>query len=61
MKDIEGKLNVLLIKRGNELITVPHLHESIRAHDELLLVGADEDIARFVGHNPTANGDTKKS
>lgn len=61
MKDIEGKLNVLLIKRGNELITVPHLQESIRAHDELLLVGADADIARFVAHNPTANGDNVKS
>lgn len=61
MKDIQGKLNVLLIKRGNELITVPHLQESIRAHDELLLVGADTDIERFVDHNPSADGDSVKS
>ncbi len=60
-KDIEGKLNVLLIKRGNDLITVPHFHEAIRAHDELLIVGADNDIARFVGHSPTPDGDSGKS
>lgn len=52
MKDMEGRLNVLLIKRGNQLITVPHFQESIRAHDELLIVGADADIARFVSNNP---------
>lgn len=60
MKDMEGKLNVLLIKRGNQLITVPHFDESIRAHDELLIVGADTDIARFVGHNPTRDGASGK-
>ena len=52
MKNMKGRLNVLLIKRGNQLITVPHFEETIRAHDELLIVGADADIARFVGHNP---------
>lgn len=52
MKDMEGRLNVLLIKRGNQLITVPHFQESIRAHDELVIVGADADIAQFLAHNP---------
>lgn len=59
--EIKGKLNVLLIKRGNELITVPHLHESVRAHDELLLAGADENIAKFVGLNPDADDGDEKS
>lgn len=54
MKDMEGRLNVLVIKRGNQLITVPHFQESIRAHDELVIVGADTDIAHFVDHNPDA-------
>lgn len=58
IKDREGKLNVLLIKRGNQLITVPHFQETIRAHDELVIVGADTDIGDFVEHNPEpiANG-----
>lgn len=54
MKDLEGRLNVLVIKRGNQLITVPHFQETIRAHDELVIVGADTDIAQFVDHNPDA-------
>lgn len=48
----ESKLNVLLIKRGKQLITVPHYQETIRAHDELLIVGADTDIEAFVERNP---------
>ena len=56
MKDMEGRINVLLIKRGNQLITVPHFQESIRAHDELVIVGADIDIAQFVGNNPSPGG-----
>jgi trk system potassium uptake protein len=48
----QGKLNVLLIKRGNQLITVPHYQEVIRAHDELVIVGADVDIETFVERNP---------
>lgn len=55
MKDLEGRINVLLIKRGNQLITVPHFQESIRAHDELVIVGADKDIAQFVGNTPILN------
>lgn len=42
-----AKLNILLIKRGSELITVPHYQETIRQHDELVIVGADADIERF--------------
>lgn len=48
----QGKLNVLLIKRGSQLITVPHYQEVIRAHDELVIVGADIDIETFVERNP---------
>jgi trk system potassium uptake protein len=43
-----GKINVLLIKRGASLITVPHYQETIQARDELVIVGADTDIERFV-------------
>ena len=48
----QGRLNVLLIKRGQQLITVPHYQEAIRAHDELIIVGADVDIERFVERSP---------
>jgi trk system potassium uptake protein TrkA len=54
MKDVEGRMNVLLIKRGTQLVTVPHFGEIIRAHDELVIVGADSDIAHFVGKDPDA-------
>lgn len=55
---IEGqqtKLNVLLIKRGHQLITVPHFQEAIQARDELVIVGADADIERFVERNPESH------
>ena len=48
----KAKLNVLLIKRGSQLITVPHYQETIRPHDELVIVGADADIEAFVERNP---------
>jgi len=48
----QAKLNVLLIKRGSQLITVPHYQEEIRAYDELIIVGADRDIETFVERNP---------
>jgi trk system potassium uptake protein len=51
-KGQQGRLNVLLIKRGQQLITVPHYQETIRAHDELIIVGADLDIERFVERSP---------
>lgn len=50
----QSKLNVLLIKRGSQLITVPHYEETIHPHDQLVIVGADEDIERFVERNPDA-------
>ncbi len=49
--DLEAKINVLLIKRGNSLITVPSYQETIRLHDELVIVGADVDIEDFAEHN----------
>jgi trk system potassium uptake protein TrkA len=49
------KLNVLLIKRGSELITVPHYQEIIQANDELVIVGADAEIERFAEANPQPN------
>jgi trk system potassium uptake protein TrkA len=48
----QTRLNVLLIKRGSQLITVPHYQEEIRAYDELVIVGADADIEAFVERNP---------
>ena len=48
----QAKLNVLLIKRGSQLITVPHYQEEIHAYDELVIVGADADIEAFVERNP---------
>lgn len=47
-----SKLNILLIKRGSELITVPHYQEVIREHDELIIVGVDSDIEQFAETTP---------
>jgi trk system potassium uptake protein TrkA len=52
--DQTRKLNVLMIKRGSQLITVPHFQEVIQANDELVIVGADADIESFAEHNPDA-------
>lgn len=49
-----SKLNVLLIKRGSELITVPHYQEVIKENDELVIVGVDADIERFAEAKPQA-------
>lgn len=49
--DLQAKINVLLIKRGNSLITVPHYQERIQPYDELVIVGADVDIEAFAEHN----------
>ena len=43
----QRKLNVLLIKRGRNLITVPHYEEVIQGNDELVVVGTDTDIESF--------------
>jgi trk system potassium uptake protein TrkA len=48
-----AKLSVLLIKRGSQLISVPHYQEIIRAQDELVIVGADAEIEAFTERNPT--------
>jgi len=47
-----GKLNVLLIKRGQQIISVPHYQETLQAQDELVIVGADADIERFSEQTP---------
>lgn len=46
--ELSGRINVLLIKRGSSLITVPHYQEQIRERDEIVIVGADRDIEAFV-------------
>jgi trk system potassium uptake protein TrkA len=48
------QLNVLLIKRGSKLITIPHFQEVIQANDELVVVGADSEIEAFCERNPDA-------
>ncbi|MGC4106789.1 MAG: TrkA family potassium uptake protein [Thermomicrobiales bacterium] len=48
---LSTKINVLLIKRGASLITVPHYQEVIQARDELVIVGADADIEEFVAQS----------
>jgi trk system potassium uptake protein TrkA len=47
--DIENhyRVNLLAIKRGQKIIAVPNYKEQIEAGDELVLVGPDQDIARF--------------
>lgn len=59
--DQTAKLNVLLIKRGNQLITVPHFQELIQANDELVIVGADAEIEQFAQQNPDARASTKSA
>ena len=50
----QARLNVLLIKRGRQLITVPHYQERVQAGDELLVVGPDAEIEAFIeGTQPT--------
>ena len=49
--ELSSKINVLLIKRGSTLITVPHYQERIQPRDELVIVGADADIEQFVAQS----------
>jgi trk system potassium uptake protein TrkA len=42
------QLNLLLIKRGRQLIVVPSNEERILAGDELLIVGPDQQISAFM-------------
>ena len=49
-----ARLNVLLIRRGSNLITVPHFQEVIRENDEIVVVGPDAEIEAFCERNPDA-------
>jgi trk system potassium uptake protein len=51
------KINVLVIRRGNNLINLPSFQEVIQAGDELVVVGADKAIHAFVGLEPNAPRD----
>ena len=42
-----GQLDVLLIRRGRNVITAPGANDRIEAGDELLVVGADPEIDAF--------------
>jgi len=59
--DQTRKLNVLMIKRGSQLITVPHFQEVIQANDELIIVGADSEIESFAERDPEAKSKTRLS
>lgn len=48
----EHRLSVLLIKRGSELLTVPRYDEVIEENDEIVIVGADQDIESFGMRRP---------
>ena len=43
-----GQLSVLLIKRGNLMVSSPSFQEPIQAGDEIVVAGPDRDIERFV-------------
>lgn len=47
--DIRRKygLNIVAIKRGNDIIVSPQANEQIRSTDILIVIGADVDIDRF--------------
>jgi trk system potassium uptake protein len=47
--DIRAKygINIVAIKRGNEIIVSPQANEMIRFKDILIVIGADVDINRF--------------
>lgn len=54
------KINVLVIRRGNNLINLPSFQEVIQAGDELVVVGADKAIHAFVALDPTAPRDEQE-
>lgn len=53
----KSRLNILVIKRGSDLITVPHFKEVIQARDELIVIGADPDIEALEERDPGAGTD----
>lgn len=40
-------INIVAIKRGNEIIVSPHASERIQTDDILIVIGSDSDINRF--------------
>ena len=42
-------VNVLVVKRGDELVVMPELTERIRAGDVLVMVGRDDQLAKIEG------------
>lgn len=46
--ETQHHMTVLLIRRGRQLITVPHFEERIQAGDELVVVGPDREMAAFM-------------
>lgn len=51
--DSAPQLSVLLIKRGNLMISSPSYQDPIQAGDEIVVAGPDRDIERFVeGEDP---------
>ena len=47
--DIRAKygINIVAVKRGNDIIVSPQAMEIIKANDILIVIGADVDISRF--------------
>jgi len=43
-----AQLNLLMIKRGRRAVVMPHFEERIQTGDELLLVGPDIEIYKFM-------------
>lgn len=43
-----GNISILLIRRGNQILSVPSYREVIQPHDELVLTGSDQDMERFI-------------
>ncbi len=51
-----GQLSVLLIKRGNMMVSSPSFQEPIQAGDEIVVAGPDREIEHFV-EGPAADRD----
>jgi trk system potassium uptake protein len=54
-----AQLSVLLIKRGNMMVSSPSFQEPIQAGDEIVVAGPDRDIERFV-EGPNADRDREQ-
>lgn len=52
--DVVARISVLLVKRGNQMISAPSDQDPIQAGDEIVVAGPDRDIERFVeGEDPS--------